>query len=812
MKRVIIGVFLLCAWVGLSPAQDSCPRTVVRIQLPKGVEPGVVTSWSEPWEFDEKGRTLLVDLDREGLEKLRSLGLTWTIDAEKTSRYCAPQFRLPGQKSGIPGYPCYRTVEETLQTADELAAEYPDLAEVIDIGDSWEKATPGGNAGYDMRVLKLTNSNTTGTPTGPGQGKPVLFVTSAIHAREYTTAELMTRFAEYLVENYGQDADATWLLDEHEIHLLLQTNPDGRKQAETGKLWRKNTDGDYCSPTSDSRGADLNRNFSFKWACCGGSSSLECEDTYHGASAASEPETQSVETYAATIFPDQKDDDPNVAAPDTATGLYFDIHSYSQYVLWPWGWDVDIDPPNGTAMQTLGRKLAYFNGYSPIHHIWYDVDGDTIDSIYGRLGVASFVFELGTDFFQDCATFENTIFPDNLQALIYAAKVARTPYLTPSGPEIIDLVVSGGSFIAPGDPAEILARAADDRFNNSNGTEAVGTVAAARCSIDVPPWRNPAPAFSALTADDGAFDEVEEALGGSMATAGLSDGRHTIFCQARDDLGQWGAVSAVFFYIMDPSNAPRIAGRVLSAVDSSPVEATVSAGSVTSVTNDPSTGAYEMILPEGRYTLTAAPTGDGFGPATVEDVTASVGATSTVNFRLTPYQVLVSDDCENGQGEWTAEAPWTLSDEDSSSATHSWTDSVGGEYGNNVNASLISALMDFSGLQLMELRFSHHYVTEATYDFCHVEVSSDGGSTWTEVEVYDGDSGGWKDTMIDLSALDGVERARIRFRITSDGSLTKDGWHIDDIVVRGFADASAGIFQDDFESGGFSAWSSTFTR
>ncbi len=102
--------------------------------------------------------------------------------------------------------------------------------------------------------------------------KPKLFITAAIHAREYTTAELVTRFAEYLVNNYGTNADATWILDHHEIHIMLHTNPDGRKQAETGLSWRKNTNQNYCGATSTSRGADLNRNFAFQWGCCGGSS------------------------------------------------------------------------------------------------------------------------------------------------------------------------------------------------------------------------------------------------------------------------------------------------------------------------------------------------------------------------------------------------------------------------------------------------------------------------------------------------------------------------------------------------------------
>ncbi len=201
-------------------------------------------------------------------------------------------------------------------------AARPDLAALVDIGDSWEKATPGGAPGYDLLVLVLTNQ----AIPGP---KPRFFLHGAIHAREYTTVELGLRFAEELVAGYGTDADATWLLDEHEIHLLIQANPDGRKQAEAGLSWRKNTNGDYCGPTSNSRGADLNRNLEVKWGCC--------DDTYRGAAPASEPETMAIQAYMRTIFPDQRGPLPSDPAPADATGLYIDLHSYSELVLWPWG-------------------------------------------------------------------------------------------------------------------------------------------------------------------------------------------------------------------------------------------------------------------------------------------------------------------------------------------------------------------------------------------------------------------------------------------------------------------------------------------
>ena len=286
-----------------------------------------------------------------------------------------------------------------------------------------------------MMVLVLTN------PAVPGP-KPKLFITASIHGREYAPAELVTRFGEYLVDNYGVDADATTLLDYHEIHLMLQANPDGRKEAEAGTLWRKNTNQNYCGVTSGSRGADLNRNFAFQWGQWNGSSGAQCAETYRGPSPASEPETQAIQNYMAAIFPDQRDDVLTSAAPAEATGVYIDVHSFASLVLWPWGFN-DTVAPNGPALQTMGRKMAYFNDYTPQQSVaLYPTDGSTEDFAYGELGLASFTFELGTAFFQDCTTFESTVYPANLNVLVYAAKAARTPYQTPAGPDALDLTLS----------------------------------------------------------------------------------------------------------------------------------------------------------------------------------------------------------------------------------------------------------------------------------------------------------------------------------------------------------------------------------
>jgi len=469
------------------------------------------------------------------------------------------QRQMSGQQSGtdmgiqsIPGYACYETVEETFAAAQGFVSAKPNLAQWIDVGDSWQKSV--GQGGYDIRVLKLTNSATGGT-------KPKLFINSAIHAREYTTAPLVLAFARWLVDGYGTNAEATWILDHHEVHLLLQANPDGRKKAEGGLSWRKNTNTNYCGATSNSRGADLNRNFSFSWNITNGqgSSGSQCNDTYRGPSAASEPETRAIEAYIRSLWPDRRGTGVSDAAPADTSGIHLDIHSYSQLVLWPWG-HTSTPTGNGAALQTLGRRFAWFNNYTPQQSIGlYPTDGTSDSPSYGELGVAAFTFELGTSFFQSCSDFENTIKPRNLQALIYAAKVVRAPYQLPSGPDVTNLALgndASGGGVSAGTTVSLTATATDTRFNNSNGTEPTHAITAAEAYIGTPPWVSGATPI-VLTPTDGSFNTTSEGVSGSLSTAGLAKGSHIVYVRARDASGQWGPVSAVFLKISDGTPPPQ---------------------------------------------------------------------------------------------------------------------------------------------------------------------------------------------------------------------------------------------------------------
>ena len=146
-----------------------------------------VASWGDHLQVDRNKGFVRVVVDPEHLDKLAALGFYVEVDEEATAliRLAESAQADWDRPDTIPGFSCYRTVEETFASAQALVTAHPTLASIVDIGDSWDKVTAGGPAGYDLFVLKLSNSSVAGP-------KPVLLVSAAIHAREYTTAEAVS--------------------------------------------------------------------------------------------------------------------------------------------------------------------------------------------------------------------------------------------------------------------------------------------------------------------------------------------------------------------------------------------------------------------------------------------------------------------------------------------------------------------------------------------------------------------------------------------------------------------------------------------
>ncbi len=551
-RSAAVGIALCIACLALlltpfpASAQTQDVPPVMRIRFASPAQLDRLAATVDVWEVNHAAGYVLAPLTLAEERSLAQAGFLLSVDEVRTAQMRAQA--APSMATG--GFACYRTVEETYATLDALSITYPNLARWVDIGDSWEKEQSFGMAGYDLRALVISNQ----ASSAP---KAVFYLLAAVHARELTTAESATRFGEHLVRAYGHDPDVTWLLDHNEIHIVPLGNPDGRKRAEAGFLWRKNVNnGDGCY-SQTSFGVDLNRNGSFRWAGCGTgncSSSDPCGLTFRGRAPGSEPETQALEAYARSILADQRGSNDEDAAPLDATGLFISLHSYGELVLFPWGW-TNAASPNLTQLQTLGRKFGYLNGHAVCQlsqpGCLYRADGTNDDFVYGELGVASYTFELGNYFFESCTAFEETIWPTNLSALLYAAKAARRPYQTPSGPDVTRLD-AGPMPIAP--DSELLVEVTLDgtRYaSNGFGEEPVQAVSGGQYSFNAPAWLAEPTQFDlpALPPTTTVSTTV------SIPTTGLAVGRHMLFVEGRNAAGNLGPPSALFVDITSGQRA-----------------------------------------------------------------------------------------------------------------------------------------------------------------------------------------------------------------------------------------------------------------
>ncbi len=217
----------------------------------------------------------------------------------------------------------------------DVQAAYPDLTELYDIGDAWMATEPGQHH-RDIWVLRVTNED---PAFGPIEDKPAFFLFAAIHAREVAVPELAIRYIKYLTDGfdgeggYDVDPDVTWLVDHHVVHVLVMQNPDGhwKNEENTDNYRRKNMNWTHGCSSPGSWGVDLNRNHSFLWGCCGGSTGSACGETYRGPAPASEPETQAFQNYFAVVMKDQNgpnsDNEIPPAAPDNTTGVFISLHA-----------------------------------------------------------------------------------------------------------------------------------------------------------------------------------------------------------------------------------------------------------------------------------------------------------------------------------------------------------------------------------------------------------------------------------------------------------------------------------------------------
>jgi hypothetical protein len=177
-----------------------------------------------------------------------------------------------------------------------------------------------------------------------------------------------------------------------------------------------------------------------------------------------------------------------------------------------------------------------------------------------------------------------------------------------------------------------------------------------------------------------------------------------------------------------------------------------------------------------------------------------------------PVQPIVSyaDNMENGANGWTTDPPagttWTQSTARPSSGLRSW---LAVDVATASDQRLISPPIALpAGQTLMTLRFDHDVTMEpnggsACYDGGFVEISTDGGTTWTQISQFDvledfqdgplaSGQPAWCGTQaytrtsLDIASYSG-QTVRFRFRAITDGSVgsAPDGWYVDDVQIVG---------------------------
>lgn len=270
----------------------------------------------------------------------------------------------------------YHNYAELTAVVNQVVADHPSIAQKISIGTSYE--------GRDLMAVKISDN------VGTDEDEPEILFNSQQHAREHLTVEMAIYLLHLFTDNYGSDSRVTSVVNSRELWIVPTVNPDGSEyDIATGsyRSWRKNR-----QPNSGSSwvGTDLNRNWDYLWGCCGGSSGSPSSNTYRGPSAFSAPETDAVRDFV----------DGRVVDGVQQIKANIDFHTYSELVLWPFGYTYSNTAPGMTADQyntfaTIGQQMAATNGYTPQQSSdLYITDGSSIDWMWGQHGIWAYTFEL----------------------------------------------------------------------------------------------------------------------------------------------------------------------------------------------------------------------------------------------------------------------------------------------------------------------------------------------------------------------------------------------------------------------------------
>jgi hypothetical protein len=405
MKNMLFLLGFACLILGPAHAQHFVDREIIRIDKDQ-------ENWRELMELNldllmEKDGNIYIVASPADLIALNAKNIRYDIESHK---FCAREqdaFRI---QSGVNGdFHSYPELERDLMS---LADAYPDLAQVIDLGDSLEQR--------NIYALRISDN------VGLQENEASVIFLGCHHAREWISVEVPYMLGKYLVENYSHDAEVRRLVDNCDIWIVPLVNPDGLEYSiHFYRYWRKNMrdngDGTY--------GVDLNRNYGYKWSWDNlGSSPNSASEVYRGPQAFSEPEIQAVRD----LFLEK-----NFQA-------LVSYHNYSQVILYPWGYTAEASDKEDLLFE-IGDRMSQL--MEPVNGRYYAAEragagfyltnGDTTDWSFGVYGTPSFTIELPPDSritgeFFNAESDILPIFQENLPAALYLIDWCIQTYSVPS--------------------------------------------------------------------------------------------------------------------------------------------------------------------------------------------------------------------------------------------------------------------------------------------------------------------------------------------------------------------------------------------
>jgi len=287
----------------------------------------------------------------------------------------------------------FHSYQSTLNEFTQLAAARPDIAQLVNLGPSYE--------GRQIFGLKISREVATNDPS-----KPDILITGCHHAREWISVEPPVYFANKLINGYDTDASMRYLVDHLQVWIIPIMNPDGlnfsqssgNNQLDAIRMWRKNRRPIMGTGCVDGTGVDLNRNYNHQWRLDGdspcpsfnddvGASDDPSNEVYRGSAPNSELEVRAINLLTG---------DPNRHFRSR-----IDYHNFSELILYPWGYQYGTADDH-TTLSALAKRMSDLvldtgrEYYNPEQSIYlYITTGSSIDYSYGIDHVpAPFVVEV----------------------------------------------------------------------------------------------------------------------------------------------------------------------------------------------------------------------------------------------------------------------------------------------------------------------------------------------------------------------------------------------------------------------------------